>query len=319
MQNSPLFHLLATITLLGTLLPPLFGFFTIGGKLLLGSHCSERFVRRTRRVSLFTSLFFLCGLCAVSSLHGGGELFIHSITWFSFHGSHFNIDFIVDSMALIFLGLSFLLAILTADFSESYLHQDPGYARFFLLFLLACFGISVVLVSDHLGVTLIGWECLGITSALLVAFFHTRNSPVQNALRIFTTYRAADLGLLGALMVSHHWIGESSFRALNEHAPLLPAAGLLTLGGCLMLSALGKASLLPFFPWLPKAMEGPTPSSALFYGAFSVHAGPYLLLRASSVWDASPILSAILVVLGVTSAVFASYLGRVRADRKSVV
>jgi NAD(P)H-quinone oxidoreductase subunit 5 len=183
--------------------------------------------------------------------------------------------------------------------------------------------MTLVVVADSLGLTVVGWEFLGISSTLLIAFFHSRRGPVVNGLRTFTVYRIADVGLLLALMYAHAVFGTTEIGRFihSSNGPYGAFDGTpwdaLVIGLLFLLSASGKSSTLPFFPWLPGAMEGPTPSSAIFYGAFAVHAGPYLFLRQAPLVTASPTLSYILIAVGLISACFASLAGRIRADVKT--
>jgi NAD(P)H-quinone oxidoreductase subunit 5 len=159
-----------------------------------------------------------------------------------------------------------------------------------------------------------GWEIVGITSVLLIAFFQQRTAPVENALRVFAVYRACDIGLLVGVFAMHHWAGNASFdRGLpavtGNHATIV----------CLLplLAAAGKAAQVPFSGWLPRAMEGPTPSSAIFYGAISIHAGAYLLLRVQPLLAQSRLASAMVILIGVATAIHGTMSGRASADAKT--
>src|SRR5262249_6059251 len=149
-----------------------------------------------------------------------------------------------------------------------------------------------------------------------VAFFHERPAPVGNGLRVWIVYRVSDAALLIAAVVMHHLSGEGDFDQLlgvggswpGGHATAAGAAGLV--GGLLLIvAAAGKSALVPFSGWLPRAMEGPTPSSAVFYGALSVHLGAYLLLRVGPLLEAVPVLAVLVVALGLSTALFAYLAG----------
>jgi len=158
----------------------------------------------------------------------------------------------------------------------------------------------------------VGWELVGLSSALLVAFFQERPAPPRNGLWIWGVYRISDASLLLAAVVMHHLRGEGDFDQLlgsgawpEEFSALEPHQALFV-GLLLLVAAAGKSALVPFSGWLPRAMEGPTPSSAVFYGALSVHLGAFLLLRISPLLDLSPGLSATVVVIGFVTAIFAT-------------
>jgi NAD(P)H-quinone oxidoreductase subunit 5 len=171
----------------------------------------------------------------------------------------------------------------------------------------------------------LGWELVGLSSALLVAFFHERPAPVINGQRVWSVYRVSDAAFLIAAVALHHLTGEGNFSGLMGEGPwpegqaALTSGEALFVGLLLLVAAAGKSALVPFSGWLPRAMEGPTPSSAVFYGALSVHLGAFLLLRVSPILNLSLWLSAATVLLGLTSALFAALAARVQSDVKSAL
>src|SRR5207245_1938483 len=152
----------------------------------------------------------------------------------------------------------------------------------------------------------------------LVAFFQDRPAPARNGLWVWTVYRVSDAALLLAAVVMHHLSGEGDFDRLLGSGPWPDEVSLVTpgqallVGGLLAVAAAGKSALVPFSGWLPRAMEGPTPSSAIFYGALSVHLGVFLLLRVGPVLVLSPWLGAAIVSVGLATAVVAALAGRVQ-------
>src|SRR5262249_49203787 len=156
----------------------------------------------------------------------------------------------------------------------------------------------------------------------LVAFFQERPAPPRNGLRVWIVYRVSDAALLLAAVVMHHMTGEGDFDRLLGEAPwphgqvpeFVTETNALVRGLLLLVAAAGKSALVPFSGWLPRAMEGPTPSSAVFYGALSVHLGAFLLLRVSPILEKSIWLSAMVVALGLTTALFAYLAGSVQTD-----
>jgi NAD(P)H-quinone oxidoreductase subunit 5 len=170
-----------------------------------------------------------------------------------------------------------------------------------------------------------GWELVGLSSALLVAFHLERVAPVRNGLRVWTVYRVSDAALLIAAVVMHHLASEGDFDKLlmngdwPEGQALLTESQALAVGLLLLIAAAGKSALVPFSGWLPRAMEGPTPSSAVFYGALSVHLGAFLLLRVGPLIDLSFTLQAIIVALGLVTAIYAALVARVQTDIKTAL
>ncbi|UVS81413.1 proton-conducting transporter membrane subunit [Actinokineospora sp. UTMC 2448] len=198
-----------------------------------------------------------------------------------------------------FVVLVGVLGALIGMFSRRYLHREPGFLRFHLLLCLFVAAAEVVVVAHDLRQTLVGWEVCGLASALLIAFFHQRRGPLDHGLRAFCVYRLCDIGLV--LLVT------------LPHAPA-PVAG-----GLVLLAAIGKSAQFPLGGWLPRAMEGPTPSSAIFYGAISVSLGPYLLLHTRPLWDASTLAHAAIITVGVLTALHATVIARVQTDIKSAL
>ncbi len=202
------------------------------------------------------------------------------------------------------------------------MHRDPGFFRFFLLLHLYGLGSLLLFMAGSLDLLVAGWEWVGLTSVLLIGFFQQRKEPVRNALRVFGTYRVADVFMLLAVFLVHHWFGSGDWRLLfpgqwPHHVHVLHGTGGSVVCLLLILAACGKSSQGPFSGWLPRAMEGPTPSSAVFYGALSVHAGAYLLLRIQPLIQESWLATGFLILVGVSTAFLATLIHRTCADAKT--
>jgi NADH:ubiquinone oxidoreductase subunit 5 (subunit L)/multisubunit Na+/H+ antiporter MnhA subunit len=195
-----------------------------------------------------------------------------------------------------------------------YLHRESGYLRFFLLLHLFAFGSLLAFAAGSFDLLAAGWEIVGITSVLLIGFFERRPAPGENGLYVFSIYRACDIGLLVGIFAMHHWAGTASF---DGGFPTLSGARAVVVCLLLLLAASGKAAQAPFSGWLPRAMEGPTPSSAIFYGAISIHAGAYLLLRAQPLLAQSVLASSLVILIGASTAIHGTIVGRASADAKT--
>ncbi len=238
---------------------------------------------------------------------------------------HFSFKLRFDALSLPFVFLAFLLCGTIGAFGTRYLHRDPGYNRFFVLYAMFVVGMVLSALAGTIETLFTGWELVGLSSALLVAFFHERPMPVQNGLRVWAVYRVSDAAFLTAALVLHHLRSEGDFDALlgtgawpGGQAALTQKQALIV-GLLLLVAAMGKSALVPFSGWLPRAMEGPTPSSAIFYGALSVHLGAYLLLRVGPIIALSPWLAAAVVAVGLLTAVFAALATRAQTDIKSAL
>jgi NADH-quinone oxidoreductase subunit L len=238
---------------------------------------------------------------------------------------HFHLKFVFDRLSVPFTILTLVLCGIVGAFTSRYLHRDLGYRRFFTLYALFLLGMIVAALAGTIETLFFGWELVGLSSALLVAYFHERSNPVRNGLRVWSVYRIADAAFMIAALSLHHLTGAGDFDALmgtgpwpQGHASISPSHALFV-GLLLLVAAAGKSALIPFSGWLPRAMEGPTPSSAVFYGALSVHLGAYLLLRVSPILQASPLLSGCVVVIGLSSAIYGALAARVQTDIKSAL
>lgn len=244
--------------------------------------------------------------------------------WVNIPGYQFHLQLIYDRLSIPFVILSYILCGTIFAFASRYMHREPGYNRFFTLNAVFLLGMVTTSLAGTIETLFGGWELVGLSSALLVAFFQERPSPVRNGLRVWCVYRVSDAALLIAALTLHHF-GHSEFEKVmgveswpggiakvSEHEAFV--VGLL-----MLVAAAGKSALIPFSGWLPRAMEGPTPSSAVFYGALSVHLGAFLLLRISAMLLQSPSLCAVIVALGLATAIYSSIVGRAQTDIKSAI
>ncbi|MCA9057982.1 MAG: oxidoreductase [Planctomycetaceae bacterium] len=236
---------------------------------------------------------------------------------------HFHLKFVFDRLSVPFVILTYVLVGTIGAFASRYLHRESGFHRFFFCYALFLTGMVASTIAGTIETLFFGWEFVGLSSALLVAFYLERRNPVRNGLRVWTVYRVADAAFLLAALTLHHLTGAGDFDALSgsgpwpEGATAISSQNALFVGLLLLAAAAGKSALVPFSGWLPRAMEGPTPSSAVFYGSLSVHLGAFLLLRCGSLIAASTILSVMVVIVGLVTAIFAAITARVQTDIKS--
>jgi NAD(P)H-quinone oxidoreductase subunit 5 len=244
--------------------------------------------------------------------------------WFSTTGGALQLDLLVDGWGLTFAFFAAVICGTVSAFSYRYLHRERGFVRYFILY--ACFvlGVQLVALAGSIEVLFAGWELLGLSSSMLIAFFHERRSPVTNAMRVYSIYRVSDASMLVAAVLIHHLVGSGSlstlFRvgkvgAIETHSSVQVTA----ITFFFLLAAAGKSGLVPFSGWLPRAMEGPTPSSAVYYGALSVHAGCYLLWRAGPLIRSSLVAQALVIAVGLATMVFAALAARVQTNVKSAL
>jgi len=277
---------------------PMLGAVVIALLMLPRGRPSERLVALVGRVMLVASL--LGALAGVALRFVSGPVDYRLGDWYHAADESFPLVFLFDGLSA---SVSLLIAVLlltTASFSRQYLHREPGFIRFFLLMLVFGAGMHLLVLAGSVELLFIG--------------------PVQAAIRVLVTYRLCDIGLLLCGVFLHQWLHTTvwvdSFRgAATESAGLSATA--VALG--LVFAAMGKSAQFPVGGWLPRAMEGPTASSAVFYGSLSVHAGVYLLLRAAPLIEHSLAARIALVIVGTVTAVMAALSSQVSADAKSAV
>jgi NAD(P)H-quinone oxidoreductase subunit 5 len=289
--------------------------FTILASLwLLGWVPSERVLSRITGLTFAACVLGLAHLVWNLATANVAAITVAFGSWFAVHEYRFPLVLVADHLALPFLAMTVVLSGLIGQFSATYLHRESGFFRFFLLLHLFAFGSLLAFAAGSFDLLIGGWELVGITSVLLIAFFDQRPAPVESSLRVFGVYRACDIGLLLGVFALHNWAGSASFAT---GMPRLLAGQATVVCLFLLLGATGKAAQIPFSGWLPRAMEGPTPSSAIFYGAISIHAGAYLLLRAQPLLGEARAASTVVIVTGLVTAIYGTMAGRASADAKT--
>lgn len=297
----------------------------IGIPLLLGARISERFVAQSVQATVLVGLGGAVTVLVLMLLTGDRHVPIELGHWIELPEQqfHFHIKLIFDRLSIPFAILTYLLCGTIGAFTSRYLHREPGYNRFYVSYALFMSGMVFATLAGTIELLFFGWELVGLSSALLIAFFHERRNPVRNGMIAWSVYRVADAFFIAGAVLMHHLAGAGDFELLVGEGTWPNAAARTTeaqavsVGLLLVIAAAGKSALVPFSGWLPRAMEGPTSSSAIFYGALSVHLGAFLLLRISPLLDLSLWLSGTVVGLGLVTAVFATLAGRVQADIKT--
>jgi NADH-quinone oxidoreductase subunit L len=250
---------------------------------------------------------------------------IKEITLFKSKEYEFFIDFYFDRVTAVYLWMGSFVTLLIARYSRYYMHLEVGYKRFFNTILLFFFAYNWTVISGNFETLFIGWEILGISSFLLIAFYRERYLPVRNAVKVFSVYRIGDIGILAAMWASHHlWHQNITFfqltdlEVVREHLQSHGEIGLF-IGLAILTAAAAKSAQFPFSYWLPRAMEGPTPSSAIFYGSLSVHFGVFLLLRTYPFWEEQMVVKIMVALTGLVTAIIAFFITRVQANIKTQI
>jgi NAD(P)H-quinone oxidoreductase subunit 5 len=318
---------MAMVLCYAIVLPPLLALAATAAIAAFEAPVNERATNRITQASIAASLLGTAGIVVLMLVTGENSLRLELGTWTSLPRERFQFafTFLFDRLSVAFLVLSLLLSGIVSAFARVYLHRESGYRRFYLLFTLFVLGMSVSSIAGTIEILFTGWEFVGISSALLIGFFQERPAPVANGQRVWAVYRFADAAFLAAAVALHHAASGGDFARMTgasvwpEGTAQVTGSEALIVGLLLLFAAAGKSGLVPFSGWLPRAMEGPTPSSAIFYGALSVHLGAFLLLRMEALLDLSLPLRVMVTALGLATAVWATIAVRVEADIKSVM
>lgn len=233
---------------------------------------------------------------------------------FSWGPYRFEFSLAMDRIAAVFFLVTAVLGALVIRFSQYYMHREPGQRRFFATLLMFMGGMATVVLAGDILTLFIGWEFVGMASFLLIGFYRHREWPVRNALKVYSIYRVCDVGLLIAAYEEHRLFGTGSFAEQGMHT--VSAQAVLPISLLILLSAAGKSAQFPFSFWVARAMEGPTPSSAIFYGALSIHVGVFLLMRTMPVWEVSVAARVCIGLVGLVTAIVTTLVGRVQSNIK---
>jgi NADH-quinone oxidoreductase subunit L len=293
----------------------------LGTALLVNRPLPERWTGLLAGISMATACAAsLLALVVYGTIGTGTQLLSYGARSATYEGG-IAIEFLVDRLSLGFATLTTAIAGVVSAFSSRYLHRESGYDRYFVLLAMFVTGMMLVALAGNVTVLFIGWELVGLSSALLVGFFHERPAAVANAFRVLSVYRISDAAMLSAAVLLRHVAGTDSLSLLFGRGAAstigLTGADATIIAVLLIVAVAGKSALLPFSSWLPRAMEGPTPSSAVYYGSLSIHAGCFLLLRAAPLLEQAPAARFLAGCLGLATAAFAGTTTRVQSDVKS--
>ncbi|WP_340122307.1 NADH-quinone oxidoreductase subunit L [Methylobacter svalbardensis] len=227
------------------------------------------------------------------------------------------VNFITTGFHVRLAALFAVLLAIVVRFSMNYMHREVGYHRFFFMLSLFSSAMLLLVLSGNAVGTFIGWEIAGLSSYFLIAYAYDRPVAAANATRVFVTNRIGDAGFILGIGLTYAWVGSINWNDLNAAAAQLSSGEVTAIALCFSVAAFAKSAQLPFTSWLGRAMEGPTPSSAVFYGAVMVHAGVYLIILLRPVFEYSTLAMAVLAVVGLITAVYSFVVGLTQTDVKS--
>lgn len=300
---------------------PLLVFFAV----LFVPRRNERLLAGIVITSVAVYLAALLTLLTLWVMQGGGTLETKFLPLYQAPSFEFILRFYFDVNTAVFMLTGALITGIVVVFSKYYLHREEGFKRFFVSLMLFFTGYNLVVLSGNFETLFTGWELVGISSFLLIAFYRDRFLPVKNAMKVISVYRLGDVCLIVAMWLSHHyWHENITFLKLNDAAAVAaqlaahPGEALL-IALLLFTGAATKSAQLPFTSWLPRAMEGPTSSSSIFYGSLSVGLGVFLLLRTYPFWENMVAVKSVVIAVGAATAVIASLTARVQSTVKTQI
>lgn len=278
-------------------------------------------------IVLITKAFYIIAAVAYAVLwfvNGAVPVSQRLVTLYETEHFVFAIQFYYDQATVVYSIVGAVLFFLVSTFSRYYMHRDEGYKRFFNTILFFAVGYNLIIFSGNFETMFIGWEVIGLSSFLLIAFYRNRYLPVKNAFKTISNYRVSDVALILAMWMMHHLTHQNiSFSQLaearsisvqNDHGGMAVFIVLM-----IILAAMIKSAQVPFTSWLPRAMEGPTTSSAIFYGSLSVHIGVFLLLRTWPFWQDILWAKITIIAIGAVTGVLATLIARVQPTVKTQI
>lgn len=302
-----------------TLLSPLVAAALIGWNLIGGEKTLDyRQVQNTAIGALAVAMVG-AAIMFVSVLIDPTPREVTAYTWFTLNEVTIEIGFLVDSlsalMALMITGFSFLIGV----FSKNYMHNDDSFSRYFAAVMLFVFAMLVLVLGDNFILLFVGWESVGLCSYLLIGHFYQRKSAAAAGTKAFVMNRIGDAGFLaGIFLIIMNFQSvqyTEVFARLGElSTPMATAIAL-----CLLCGAIGKSAQFPLGTWLARAMEGPTPSSALIHAATMVTAGIYMIVRSHELYDMAPVALAVVTIVGAITAIMGALNGMTNTDIKGIL
>jgi NADH-quinone oxidoreductase subunit L len=318
MDMKSIYLLIALAPLLGALIAGLFGW-AIG--------------RRAAHVVTIAgvALSFLLSAYVLMDLQNGGQPFNGTVyTWLTAAGIDFNVGFLVDNLTAMMMCVVTFVSLMVHIYTIGYMHDDPGYQRFFSYISLFTFAMLMLVMSNNFVQLFFGWEAVGLVSYLLIGFWFKRPTATFANMKAFLINRVGDFGfLLGIGLVLAHF-GSLDYVEVFGKAGSLKDATITLIPGhewslltvtCVLLfvGAMGKSAQFPLHVWLPDSMEGPTPISALIHAATMVTAGIFMVARMSPLFELSDAALNFILIIGSITALFMGLLGIIQNDIKRVV
>jgi NADH-quinone oxidoreductase subunit L len=262
---------------------------------------------------------FLAACAAFAAVRGGDAVTTTLYSWIVAGEFEASVTALVDPLSGVMLLIVTGVGLLIHLYSIGYMHGDPGYPRFFAYLNLFLFSMTMLVLSANFLLLYVFWEAVGLCSYLLIGFWYERDSAANAGKKAFIVNRVGDFGFGLAIMWIWTALGTVDYAAVFKGAETLAPATATGIALLLFMGACGKSAQVPLHVWLPDAMEGPTPVSALIHAATMVTAGVYMVARSHVLFERSGIALDVVLWIGVVTALFAASVGLVQTDIKRVL
>jgi len=289
-----------------------------------------------RSLSALLAIAGVAVACALSVqvllqlLHGTPSWNGPVYTWLVSDGVPMQVGFLIDRLSALMMVVVTFVSLCVHVYTIGYMHDDPGYQRFFAYISLFTFAMLMLVMANNFMQLFFGWEAVGVVSYLLIGFWYTRSSAIFANLKAFLVNRVGDFGFLLGIAGVLFFTGSLDYQRVFAAAPSIATTTMTLFPGhswsalnviclCLFVGAMGKSAQVPLHVWLPDSMEGPTPISALIHAATMVTAGIFMVARMSPLFELSETALSFVLIIGATTALFMGFLGLVNNDIKRVV
>ncbi len=301
------------------LLIPLFPLAAVLLNGLLGPRYSHEVAHRLGWGSVALSFFCAIAVFVDTLGRGGASREVVAYRWIFGGDLTVNLAFLIDPLTCIMLLVVTGVGLLIHLYSVGYMHGEEGFTRFFTYMNLFMVSMLLLVMGNNYLVLFIGWEGVGLCSYLLIGYYYDRVSAAKAATKAFVVNRIGDAGFLVAIFLIYKQFQTLDYQQVFAQAGRLSPEMATTIALCLLIGAVGKSAQIPLYTWLPDAMEGPTPVSALIHAATMVTAGVYMIVRNHVLFDMAPVALTTVAWVGGITALFAATIGLVQTDIKRVL
>ena len=277
------------------------------------------------------ALSFALSVLVLQGQLSNGEVFNGGVyTWMVVDGVNMEIGFLIDRLSALMMAVVTFVSLMVHIYTVGYMHDDPGYQRFFCYISLFTFAMLMLVMSNNFLQLFFGWEAVGVVSYLLIGFWYTRPTAIVASLKAFLVNRVGDFGFLLGISTLLFFTGSLDYAEVfadaeflqNQYIEVFPGIPWSAVSvACILLfvGAMGKSAQMPLHVWLPDSMEGPTPISALIHAATMVTAGVFMVVRMSPLFEYSEAALSVVLVVGATTALFTGLLGIAQNDIKRII